>query len=118
MCNSVLSAQLTDFAKFGRPDLRDLMNYVGVDLQAQWTAIALELGLKKSAIAAIQENHRGAVNAAKKCMMDVFTEWEKTMVSEYSWKHLAEVLCSNNVEERSHLTYLYEELSKKKKTKK
>ena len=90
------------------------MEYVGVDLKAHWKAIALGLGLK-SEIAGIQQNHQGAVDASQDCMMDVFTLWEDTMASEYSWKHLAEVLCSKRVKKSGHLTYLYGELSKIKK---
>ena len=103
----------TDFARFReKPRLNDLMEYVGVDLKAKWEAVALGLGMEQPQINAIKKNHHGAPDAAQDCMQDVFDEWRRTMVSEYSWKKLAAVLYSNAVGEKDRLTDLYTKLSK------
>ena len=104
----------TDFARFKEdPDLNDLMEYVGFDLQAKWEAIALGLGIEKPRIAAIMLQHQGKPDAPQHCMTDVFDEWRRTKPIEYSWKNLAAVLYTRAVGEKGHLTYLHTELSKK-----
>ena len=102
----------TDFATFEEdPDLNDLMEYVGVDLQDKWEAIALGLGIER--INAIKKNHQGAPDFAQDCMREVFYEWKSNGPGEYSWKNLAAVLRSKKVGKSKHLKYLYTELSKK-----
>ena len=99
-----------DFARFEeKPRLKDLMEYVGSDLKAKWEAIAVGLGIEQPQI---NGNHQGAPDASHDCMRDVFDEWKRTMVSEYSWKKLAAVLYSNAVGEKDRLTDLYTKLSK------
>ena len=84
----------TDFEGLPQPNLKTLMEFVGVDVQANWEDVGLGLGLDDAALSAIESNSNGKT---KTCMRKVFTQWHDGNTSEYSWKTLAEVLCSKIV---------------------
>jgi len=91
----------------------DLMNYVGADCQALWRAIGLQLKLKNADLDTIQSETAGQPNAAMTSMSKVFDQWHNTDTCEYSWKKLAEVLCSRAVNKPLQLKKMYTELIKK-----
>lgn len=103
----------TDFAGFPKPKLVDLLNLVGVDVQVHWRQIGLGLGLKPPELDAIQQKHRGAVNSELDCITEVFSKWHDGKTSEYSWKKLAEVLCSPLVNQKHLLAGTHAKLSPK-----
>ena len=104
---------LTEFSCFtAEPELVDLMEFVGVDLQALWEAIGGNLGLTASQLTTIEAN-AGHVNRTMDCMRQVFVRWHDGMISEYSWKHLAEVLCTKAVNQPRQLSVMYDGLSRK-----
>ena len=87
-------AHCTEFEGLPPPSLKLLMSIVGVDVQAYWDKVGLELGLQPSALESIEKCHGQDLY---KCMTKVFTVWHDSQTSEYSWKKLAEVLCSRTV---------------------
>ena len=93
--------------------MADLMNYVGADCQASWRAIGLQLKVKNADLDAIQLEIAGQPNAAKTNMSKVFDQWHNGETCEYSWKKLAEVLCSPAVNRPLQLNKMYTELTKK-----
>ena len=103
----------TDFAHFNKPELSDLMNFVGADCKASWHEIGEQLKIAKGDLAAIRLQTAGRPRAALDSMSSVFTQWHDGMTCEYSWKKLAEVLCSDAVDMRSQLPKMYTKLTKK-----
>ena len=104
---------LTEFSRFtAEPELVDLMEFVGVDLQAFWEAIGGNLGLTTPQLTTIKAN-AGPVNTSMDCMRQVFVKWHDGMTSKYSWKHLAEVMCTKTVDQPGQLRVMYDGLSKK-----
>ena len=73
---------------------RGLMSAVGVDVQADWYNVGLELGLEPSTLESINRSYGHDLS---RCMTRVFIVWHESQSSEYSWKKLAEVLCSRTV---------------------
>ena len=65
--------------------------------QSKWREIGLGLGLDNYKLNSIQESHKGGVNPVQCCMTEVFDTWCTGRTCEYSWKKLAEVLCSQSV---------------------
>ena len=74
-----------------------LVEIVGVTVQSKWRAVGLRLGLDEPQLDTIQQTHQGSVNSVQDCMTDVFAKWYEGNTSEYSWRNLAEVLCSQMV---------------------
>ena len=87
------------------------MEIVGVDVQTKWRAIGLGLGLNKRQLDIIQQSHRGSVNSEQDCMTDVFHQWCEGNTSKYSWKKLAEVLCSQAVNMPNILPVIHAKLN-------
>ena len=103
-----------DFAQFeDPPEMADLMNYVGAGCQALWRAIGLQLKLKTADLDTIQSETAGQPDAAMTSMSKVFDRWHNGETCEYSWKKLAEVLCSPAVNRPLQLKKMYTELRKK-----
>ena len=84
----------TAFEDLSPPILKLLMSAVGVDVQADWDKVGLELGLEPSTLESINRSYSQDLS---RCMIQVFTVWHQSQTSEYSWKKLAEVLCSRIV---------------------
>ena len=84
----------TEFKGLSPPTPRFLMSVVGVDVQADWYNVGLELGLEPSALESINRSYSHDLS---RCMTRVFTVWHESQSSEYSWKKLAEALCSRTV---------------------
>ena len=103
----------TDFAGFPKPELVQLLDYVGVEVLVHWKQIGLGLGLKSPELDAINDKNRGAVDPGLNCITEVFTRWHDGMTSEYSWKNLAEVLCSPRVKQKHLLAGTHAKLSGK-----
>ena len=101
-----------DFAQFkDPPEMADLMNYVGADCQTLWREIGSQLKLTN--LDTIQLETAGQPNAAMTSMSKVFDRWHNGETCEYSWKKLAEVLCSPAVNRPLQLNKMYTELTKK-----
>ena len=84
----------TAFEDLSSPTLKLLMSVVGVDVKADWDKVGLELGLETSTLKSI---NRSCSHDLSSCMTQVFIVWHESQSSEYSWKKLAEVLCSRTV---------------------
>ena len=84
----------TTFEDLSPPTLKLLLGAVGVDVQADWYNVGLELGLEPSALESIKKGYSHDLSS---CMTRVFIVWHESQSSEYSWKKLAEVLCSREV---------------------
>ena len=93
LCDSV-SVCMTVFAGLPPPTLASLMEAVGVDVQAEWENVGLGLGLEQSSLDTIRSD---CGRDASRCMRNVFTQWKNSECSEYSWRKLAEVLCSRTL---------------------
>lgn len=106
-----------DYADFDQfkdpPELKDLMNLVGADCRAHWKQIGEQLKIKEGDLAAIQLQAAGMPNAAMQSMSNVFTSWHNGMTCDYSWKKIAEVLCSDEVNMPKQLQKMYSELTKR-----
>ena len=89
-----LHLYVTEFVGLPPPKLVDLMEVVGVDVQADWEVVGLGLGLNSAALKSIKTNYSGNT---KSCMAEVFTQWHDVGTTEYSWSKLAEVLSSRTV---------------------
>ena len=103
----------TDFAGFPKPELVQLLDFVGVNVLVHWRQIGLGLGVKPPDLDAIQQKNRGAVNPDLECITEMFTKWHDGVTSEYSWKNLAEVLCSPRVNQKHLLAGTHAKLSGK-----
>jgi hypothetical protein len=95
--SSTFSTTPNDFMFFPEPNLSDLVEIVGVAAQSKWRGIGLGLDLDNYKLDAMQESHKGSVNPVQHCMTGVFDTWCTGRACEYSWKKLAEVLCSQSV---------------------
>ena len=104
-----LPVTVTAFEGFPLPKLVDLMEVVGVDVQVDWEDVGLGLGLGSTELKAIKTNCSGKT---KSCMADVFTQWHDGGTSEYSWKKLAEVLCSRTVDKPGLLPDMLERIKR------
>ena len=103
---------VTDFTGLPEPELVDLMNIVGVKVAFLWNAIGLRLGFKDWELKGIQAAKSHEIDSPKACMMEVFSQWKSGLKSEYSWKHLAEVLVTDAVNMKGLLNDMYKELKK------
>ena len=68
------------------------MELVGVKVQADWEKVGLGLGLEQSTLNTVRVDCSDSYS----CMSRVFDKWCNSS-SEYTWKKLAEVLCSRTV---------------------
>ena len=96
-----------DFARFPEPELKKLLE-IGTKVQAQWEGLGIGLGLDKSKLDAIEKDSK---SDTFKCMTEVFEMWSRQEDNEYSWKKLAEVLCSEIEKQQRLLPFMYKELS-------
>lgn len=85
------------------------MNAIGVDVQAEWESVGLGLGLEAATLKAVSKDCSGDTAT---CMRRVFTEWHDGRTSEYSWKKLAEVLCSRAVNRQGLLSGMLDRFKK------
>ena len=90
-----------------------MLELVGVKLQIQWRQIGLGLGLKQPELDVIQQTNRNSINAELDCITRVFDRWHDGVTSEYSWKKLAEVMCSPLLMKQGMLADMHSKLSKK-----
>ena len=90
------------------PTQRDLMEVVGVDVQADWDIVGLALGLNSATLKSIKTDYSGAKN----CMAEVFTQWHDGGTREYSWSELAEVLSSRTVNKVGILPGMLDKIKK------
>ena len=100
------------FAGFPEPELIHLLEVVGVDLQARWRIVGLTLGLNQSTLDAIQQTYRGSVDSELECMTRVFSTWHDGATSEYSWKKLAEAMCSPLLNKQGLLQEMHERVTR------
>ena len=70
------------------------MELVGVKVQVDWEKVGLGLGLDQSTVL---NTIRVDCSDSYSCMSRVFDKWYNSSSSEYTWKKLAEVLCSTTV---------------------
>ena len=89
--------------------MKYLLEIVGTNVQARWKRLGIGLGLDKSKLDALEKDCRGDTFD---CMTEVFEMWSRQEDNEYSWKNLAEVLCSEIVQEQRRLPVMYKKLSK------
>ena len=85
------------------------MNVIGVDVQADWENVGLGLGLEPVTLKTVSKDCSGDVSS---CMRRVFTEWCDSRTSEYSWRKVAEVLCSRSVNKPGLLSDMLERIKK------
>ena len=81
-----------------------------MDLRAQWKDIGTKLGVPQSDLEAYEEDLRGN---SQRCITKVFNTWHDGMTSEYSWRNLAEAMCSPLVNKQGLLPALYDKLKEK-----
>ena len=98
---------LAAFVDFPQPHLRELMEYVGEDLQPEWERVGVGLGVNQPRLDAIRSNF----NDSSTRLSHVFTLWHDSQTTEYSWRRLAEVLCSRTVNRPRLLSQMYQRLS-------
>ena len=103
---------VADFTGLPEPELVDLMNIVGVKVAFLWNAIGLRLGFKDWELIGIEAAKSHEINPPQACMMEVFSQWKTGCKSEYSWKHLAEILVTDSVKMKGLLNDMYKELKK------
>ena len=89
--------------------MKYLLEIVGTNVQARWKRLGIGLGLDKSKLDALEKDCRGDTFD---CMTEVFEMWSRQEDNEYSWENLAEVLCSEIVQEQRRLPVMYKKLSK------
>ena len=84
----------------------------GMELRAQWREVGQALEFESHDLDAIYENKHGNV---QRCMTQVFQTWHdrKGHTSNYSWKKLAEAICSPLVDRESLLQSVYDKLRRK-----
>ena len=84
----------------------------GVELRAKWKLVGQALGFEVYDLDAINMNNHGDV---QKCMTQVFQTWgdREGHTSNYSWKKLAEAICSPVVGRESLLQLMYDRLKAK-----
>ena len=73
--------------------------------------MGIGLGLPVEELGAIQMDHKGDPDQAFLCITEVFSQWRARATSEYSWKHLAEVLSSRTVNKQGLLPEIHSRLS-------
>ena len=78
------------------------MELVGVKVQVDWEKVGLGLGLEQSTLNTIRVDCSDSYS----CMSRVFDKWYNSRSSEYTWKKLAEVLCSTTVNRQGLLPHL------------
>ena len=88
------------------------MEVVGAQVAALWRAIGCGLGLKNNQLDVIEQSFKGPT-AVQDCMRQVFSRWHDGETSEYSWKKLAEVLCSDPVGKQGLLPDIHTQLKEK-----
>ena len=101
---------LSDFRQFGKPNLSQLINLVGVTVKNEWRAIGVGLGVMVADLDSFQEEEAGKIDATQHCMQRVFQKWHAAVTSEYSWVNLVQVLESPAVNRKAAVQELYESL--------
>lgn len=96
-----------DFAQFGEPTMQLLMDLVGWKVKNQWRQIGCGLGVEETELQSIQTEEAGKND---QCMRRVFSTWQSTMISPYTWQNLANVLGSPAVMEIAAMCELYRSL--------
>ena len=81
-----------------------------MDLRAQWKDVGTKLGIPQPDLEAYDEDYRGN---SQRCITKVFNTWHDGITSEYSWRQLAETMCSPIVNKGGLLPALHDELKKK-----
>jgi hypothetical protein len=99
-----------DFEAFPTPRLKDLIEIVGVKLQADWRKTGLRLGLDHSVLKSIKRDFGN--DDALSCMTEVFSVWHDSQTSNYSWKTLAKELCSETMNKPGLLPHMLSCLTK------
>ena len=84
----------------------------GVELRAKRKLVGQALGFEVYDLDAINMNHHGDVQM---CMLLVFQTWSdrEGHTSNYSWKKLAEAICSPLVNRKALLQLMYDRLKAK-----
>lgn len=80
---------------------------IGVRFADQWENIGTGLKVEVFRLRNIRRDNQDA----QACMREVFIEWEKGMKSPYTWENLAQVLCSDAINEGGVLEVMYKQLS-------
>ena len=105
---------VSDFGQFGKPDLPQLMNLVGVTVKNKWREVGGGLGVKETDLDSYQMQEGNKPDANQHCMRCVFQNWHSAMTSEYSWQNLVQVLESPAVNKKAAVQELYESLCAQK----
>ena len=87
------------------------MNIIGADCKDEWRKFGTELGLSPADLNAIGMRFPNSADPASDCMLSVFSMWSERETEDYSWKKLAEVLCSRNVNKPGLLNKVCTDLS-------
>ena len=111
VCNTVIAP---DFKKFGDADIKDLCEYVGAVIPAQWKNFGRFVGVDNGQLQAITAGNAGKPHSQQDCFTDVFTRWHDSMTSDFTWEKAAEALTSNAVGSRWLLETLYKKLEARK----
>ena len=101
-----------DFMNFPEPTMTELMNFVAAEIPAMWCEIGRGLGVKEGELKAVQAQYASMPKGPQRCFQEVLTLWHDGATSEYSWKHLVEVLQSPAVKQHRLVKTLYEKLAK------
>ena len=88
----------------------DLMNYVVAQIPDKWQLIGLGLGVREGDLNGIQAQYSRDPNWPQCCFGAVLSKWHNGATSEYSWKHLVEVLLSPSVNQCRVVESIYDNL--------
>ena len=100
----------TDFQKFGKPNTRDLCEYVGTEISYKWEEFGIAVGVRRGDLKAIKAGRPKEKNV----FIQVFDKWHNGRTSAYTWEKVAEALESRDVDAKWLLEKLYMKLAKAK----
>ena len=87
-----------------KPELSELMEYVGVKAGVKWPAIGLKLGITNAKLNAIDKDCRGKTDD---CCREMFDHWLNTN-PDANWREVIEALNTAYVGEDTLAVQLYE----------
>ena len=100
---------MSAFAGLPPPKLADLMNIVGVHVQADWKKVGDGLGLEAATLSTIHSDY--SRDGCSSCMREVFIKWNEKM-KENSWKKLAQIVSSETVNKAGLLPDMLDKIKK------
>ena len=93
--------------EIANPDLKHVMNKVGVAAKSNWKALGSELGLPIGQLNGIEMHKR---NDPQSCFSDVINKWMNSMSKEpVTWETLLVSLCKPQVDLKSLADDIYDD---------